>query len=520
MNDQITHEELEKKINIVLGDQIDRILSNGKWEEHLKIEISQILNRRLSLALNEIDINSVIESSVKKVAVINQQLARDVYPGIQDNSDSKQIAIMTGAVVVENDFITKNLEVVEDTKLNDTVVFGDLEIKGKIKTNSDTWKELADRVDDFIKNQLPSTWTTDIKNSVIDALRKENPLKDAAPGTKLDANLAELLNRGISTVMSEEIPRILGNKEWEVQIETLLAQVINRKVMMHLQEINFAELIKKHISDTMDSYRASIRNIYPGIDDKSSQKQLTLIPGAVVAEEDFITKNLEVVETAKFNDIEINGRILSASPGWQSLKTDIANTAREYMDSAWNSRLRSELLQDIKNQGVDVSGVSVNGEKVIDGNTLSPKIENSSLRKVGILENLQVSGESKIASVSVFHNRLGINTDSPEMALSIWDEEVSVVVGKKEKNKAFIGTNRPQKIGIGVNGESSLDIDTDGTVTLKKLKVGRNQLGFANEVPGWSGAKGDIVFNTNYTPGSPFAWICLGTFKWSALKNQ
>jgi hypothetical protein len=120
--------------------------------------------------------------------------------------------------------------------------------------------------------------------------------------------------------------------------------------------------------------------------------------------------------------------------------------------------------------------------------------------------------------VYVVKNRLGINTQDPDSALSVWDEEVNVNAGKFSKNTGFIGTGRKQNLVLGTNRQNHLEIDADGLTTVQRLRVGRNNIAWGTEVPNYSGTKGDIVFNLNVGPDTPFAWACLGAFRWQSLK--
>ena len=71
---------------------------------------------------------------------------------------------------------------------------------------------------------------------------------------------------------------------------------------------------------------------------------------------------------------------------------------------------------------------------------------------------------------------------------------------------------------LGTNRQNHLQIDTAGLTTVQKLRVGKNIIGHGKTVPNYEGNKGDIVFNVDMTPDAPFAWICLGAFRWQALK--
>ena len=142
----------------------------------------------------------------------------------------------------------------------------------------------------------------------------------------------------------------------------------------------------------------------------------------------------------------------------------------------------------------------------------------SGVAETAKLEFAGLPFESLNETVNVIRKRVGVNTEEPEMAISVWDEEVCVSVGKYKNQQAYIGTNRNHAVSIGVNKEPQITLDTEGLTTVKKIRVGQHRIGHASEVPGWSGTRGDIMFNSNPTPGSAFGWVCLGAFKWKALK--
>jgi hypothetical protein len=105
------------------------------------------------------------------------------------------------------------------------------------------------------------------------------------------------------------------------------------------------------------------------------------------------------------------------------------------------------------------------------------------------------------------------------MALSICDEEVSIVAGKLKEQTAFIGTAGSQALSIGINKRSEITILEDGLVSINRLRIGRNRLKYEGDLPGYQGVKGDVTFNTNISKDNlVFAWVCLGGHKWLPLK--
>ena len=157
---------------------------------------------------------------------------------------------------------------------------------------------------------------------------------------------------------------------------------------------------------------------------------------------------------------------------------------------------------------------------LVNGNQLSKNIKETKIETTGTLRSLQVAGEAHLNNtMSVVKKRVGINTEEPEMALSVWDEEVSLIFGKHKAKEAYIGTSRAQGLTIGVNRTPQIEITTDGLTQIKKLQVGIHKISHHTEVPGWSGTRGDIVFNSNPGDDRVFAWVCLGAFKWQVIKS-
>jgi hypothetical protein len=182
--------------------------------------------------------------------------------------------------------------------------------------------------------------------------------------------------------------------------------------------------------------------------------------------------------------------------------------------------LVAQVADRIKQGGIEFDSITVGGEPLIQDHVLSRTITDSSLQKVGILRDLQVKGEAHLNdTVSVMNRRMGVNTQTPEMALSVWDEEVSIIIGKHKAKQAYIGTSRDSAVAIGVNRVPHIEIDTDGLTTVKKLRVGMHKISHDVQVPGWSGTRGDLVFNASPGPDRVFAWVCLGAHRWQTLKS-
>lgn len=112
----------------------------------------------------------------------------------------------------------------------------------------------------------------------------------------------------------------------------------------------------------------------------------------------------------------------------------------------------------------------IEGIDVLEKNRLGSSVLHSNLRTVGRLENLSVSGNVDLGETLFLSNslgRVGLNTDSPNAALSIVDNLVEIVIGSDKNNRGFIGTW----------ANHSLDIVTDNT---KRISINGNIVEFGS----------------------------------------
>ena len=259
----------------------------------------------------------------------------------------------------------------------------------------------------------------------------------------------------------------------------------------------------------------------PGIQDQANQCELSVIDDYVVVENCLTANRIEIVNSAKIKDLTVTGSINTDNRAWQTLSDNISEKTLSRLNQDWRESLVSDVENKIREKGIDFTQVQIDGVRIVTGDTLSRKITNSNLQYLGVLKELTVSGEAHIYNtVSVLNKRLGVNTQEPEMALSVWDEDVSILAGTFKDKAAYIGTGRLQNLVLGVNRTPAVEIDIDGTTAIKKLRVGVHRISHGTDVPNYAGTKGDVVFNANPSINdNVFAWQCLGGFKWKLIRS-
>ena len=333
----------------------------------------------------------------------------------------------------------------------------------------------------------------------------------------LDANTIEtLVNQAIQTKVIETVNQLVADPNWRTRVEKILSQTVVQETVSRIGSIDINSIIHERIDENAKVFRQGFK----GIDDKATQIQLTAMDEHVVVENTLVARELKVVDGATIRHLAVTGSINTDNEAWNLLAQTISDKTLINLTDKWRDQLVASVTEQIHNNGISFDNVQISGTPLVAGSALSSAITESSLQKIGTLNSLRVSGEASLYdTLLVVNGRVGINSDSPEMALSVWDEEVSINIGKFKDGQAYIGTSRAQGLTLGVNRTAQIDIDVNGLTTIKKLRVGQHSISHAVEVPGWHGTRGDIVFNASPKDDDVFAWVCLGDYRWKTLKS-
>jgi hypothetical protein len=332
----------------------------------------------------------------------------------------------------------------------------------------------------------------------------------------------------ITPIILKTVDDLVLDPDWLIQVEQRAQQQVSQKLVGRISNIDLQTMIRDQIDAALESWRYKLVENFnsAGITDRASRTQMVIMDEAVVINTALssvsanVEMDAEVGGCLRVKDLAVRGDINLDNRAWQKLEDAVAERVNNHIDQTWRETLISQVLALAKTQGIDFDSVTVGGQQLVKDATLGSHITHSNLATVGVLEKLTVSGESSLSGVmQISSKRVGINTKDPEMALSIWDEEVNLLLGKHSKDGAFLGTGRRQTLSIGINRRPSIRINEDGQVSFdQNITVDRFCLGFTDHTPGHSGTRGDILFNSDPKPGQPFAWTCLGGYKWKSLK--
>ena len=336
------------------------------------------------------------------------------------------------------------------------------------------------------------------------------------------SKITQAIDNGIQALVNAAIDNLVIDTEWQNKIERSVNHIMTMRLSDRLSSIDINSLIVSHIDAGIDRWQDRLKRDFRtnGISDQANNIELTVLDGVVVVERDFVAKNIQVEQDLIVNNLVVSGVINTDNRSWNELKDVISQQVLTATTEQWRQDLVDQVVLESRTAGINFDSVMVDDLPLIENKTLSAAVVDSHLQSIGTLRDLRVAGTAQFGqTMQVSGRRVGINTQDPEMALAVWDEEVSIIAGKLSKQQAFVGTARLQNLAIGVNRVPQIEIDVDGLTTIKQLRVGRHRISHAGTVPGYSGTRGDLVLNSDPKPGTPFAWVCLGAFQWQSLHS-
>ena len=389
------------------------------------------------------------------------------------------------------------------------------------------------RIDSIISNSIKSRlenydFSSHVKEAASLAFEKKTAEYSIDP-KKLENRIVEKINQtieNVKTITESTVNDAVAVQVAAIDFKQAMTDALSTIVADRLAEYQFpnesvpVEALKfGNTKISGDFVQGGIIQNFgsSGIDDRASQVALTILDSATVVENTLITKDLTVEGVVKINGtFNLIGNVNKESNFYKDLVSDTSeNTLGSLNQTLFNSY--SNLIWNrIKEEGLDVAKISLNGKELITSTSISSSITESNLQKLGQLKELQVSGESLLAETFyVTNKRVGINTIEPSAALSIWDEEIEIVICKKQKDVAIISAPRSHKLVLSSNNKDNLILDPDGSVKVDELKIGNMKFSSASAPPNYVSDRGHVVWNNNPNPGGPMGWICLGAANWA-----
>ena len=317
-----------------------------------------------------------------------------------------------------------------------------------------------------------------------------------------DSQITEIVSKAIK----EQIEAKFNDSAFLDKIQSVINQHVSNKLDQFVDSVDITDKINSKVEKVFESR-------LPSIDQQTTALQLTMMDDMVVNENEFVTKSLNVVESAVIEDLVVRGRVNTDNQSWNELKTTIKDSAVKQIQTELTETITDHVLKRAQ-AGINFDSIQIDGIKIVSNGALASSITHSNLQHVGKLDGLTVNGPVDLLDgLHVKNNRVGVNTSTPRSALDVWDDDINITIGKKSKGVAKIHLSSGQ-LELGTNSDSQITIDPEGKVKIKQLMIGRNNISFDKGIPNYQGQKGDIVFNSDPTSDNQIGWQCLGGFRW------
>jgi hypothetical protein len=384
-------------------------------------------------------------------------------------------------------------------------------------------------ITDSVERKINQAITTEVIERVI-ASRVEQSIRDYRPNmSTFDKALADAsanILKGFQDTAGQRINELVTTNVNTLNIKSLVNEHIIRLVNNKDKDYLFSEnsipgysidISTLNITGDQVSGGTIKKFASTGIDDKANLCQVTVMDAGTIFENTLYAPRLEIKGDAVIDgDLLIKGKMPEDSVTYQNIVRDATATTLSQIGPELLDQHQSRVFDRIKTEGLTLSKISIGDQLIIEGNTLTGAIINSQLQTVGLLRDLQTQGESLLSETLYASNkRVGINTMDPATALSIWDEEVEFGIGKKKQDVAQLGTRRAQSVILSSNNQNNIILETDGTTTIPKLRIGNMLFESSSTPPQYDAPKGSVVFNENPSLGGPLGWVSLGQARWA-----
>jgi uncharacterized protein (DUF2164 family) len=392
---------------------------------------------------------------------------------------------------------------------------------------------VSTRVDKLILDAITSRlesfdYNTHVQQAANAALDKK-AAQFTIDSKKLEKRIADRINETIDGAQSstaELINKIVSERLEKVNVNQAVTDATAALIIDRLRDITFPEssinpsaLKLDELIITGDHIKGGLIENFSstGIDDRATTVALTILDDATVVENNLLTKDLTVEGLVSINgNLSVNGQVDKDCVFYTDLIKETTTSALSNMNRGLFDSFSSVVFDRIKTEGLNLSKIKLNDNEVISENKLGSTIISSNLQHLGVLKELQVSGESLLAeTLYITPKRVGINTIEPSGALAIWDQEVEIVASKKSADTGSFGTPRKQRLILTSNNKENILLDDDGSAAINDLRIGAMKFTAAAEPPNYVSQKGHVVWNTNPSLGGPLGWICLGAANWA-----
>jgi hypothetical protein len=113
--------------------------------------------------------------------------------------------------------------------------------------------------------------------------------------------------------------------------------------------------------------------------------------------------------------------------------------------------------------------------------------------------------------------RVGVNTDDPSGAFTVWDDNAELSIKKQSNKNMFVGSTRDSDLTLGTNNKANIKITEEEVSVITALRIMGVKFSITDSVPERSGEPGEIVMNKSAKSRQPLFYMCQGNNTWTAL---
>jgi hypothetical protein len=224
----------------------------------------------------------------------------------------------------------------------------------------------------------------------------------------------QCVDHAVENLVQATIQQLTHDVSWIEKIERLVNQTMADTVVAQLGALDITTVIQAHVNTCMDQFRTDMVEKFAstGIDDRATTCQLTVMDDTVVIENQITARDLNIVNAATVKDLVVTGSVNIDNPSWNLLADGISDRTLQRLSKDWKQTLIDQVADQISTKGINFDQITMAGQPVIQGNSLTRHVTDSSLQTLGVLKTLQVQGETQLnnGTVAVLNRRLGINT--------------------------------------------------------------------------------------------------------------
>lgn len=390
--------------------------------------------------------------------------------------------------------------------------------------------KLQNQVNDFLDNKLA---TFDFENTInlLASLKIDNTINDlpilqtidieGKVNSYLDTVLTNITTQAKNQIVSD-VARKIDRIDFNQSLTNAVAQQLEARlqnIVFPNNSINWRAIDSSSITLNGDQIRGGIITNFgsTGIDDRATSCQITVLDQHTVVENKLVTTASDIRGTLTVDgDFILKGAMPVDCQGFKNIVEAATIEVTNGLDEAFFKNYSEIIFNKIREEGLDLEKITIGGEVVIEQNSLAKKITASNLQKLGRVQDLQSQGETWLSeTLYTSSNRVGINTLEPSHALSIWDQEVEIIAGKRSQDVAILGTVRHNELIVTSNNKKNIICYPDGLVKIDNLQVGSVKMNSADQIPNNDEPKGTIIWNSVPEIGKPIGWVSLGGARWA-----